>query len=640
MKNRGSDSGSGLDRRHFLALAGGVLGTAPFWARPVLAQDTQPRAPTPSLPQGFRHGLSAFGDLKYPADFAHFDYVDPNAPRGGTLSYTPGQWALNQNPNTFNTLNTLILTGDAPVGLEGIFATLMTRALDEPDAVYGFAASEVSIEENGKLYRFRLRPEARFDDGSKLTADDVVFSILTLKADGHPILAQQLVEVVGAEVGEPGEVLVRFSGKQARDIPLVVATLPIISEAYYSKHDFKTPTMDLPLGSAAYKVGSFTPGRTITYERTPNWWGETLPAFRGQNNFDAIRLEFFRDRQVALEGFKAGAYRLREEFTSRVWARGYDFPAVKEKRVVRFELPDGRPSGAQGWWINTRRARFSDPRVREALILAFDFEWTNANLMFGSYSRTASPFENSPLKAEGPPSPDELALLEPWRGKVTDEIFGEPFSPPKSDGSGQDRKLLRRAAGLLREAGFAVKDGALRDAQGNAFSLEILDHDSAFEPHAQAYIKNLRILGIQGSFRVVDAAQFQARQNSFDFDLMPRRWAFSSTPGDGLRLFFGSRSADVPGSYNLAGIKSEALDAMIEKVIAAQTRPEMTTAARCVDRLFRAGRYWVPHWYKPTHWMATWDMFGRPAVQPTYGLPFDTTWWIDRDKATRAGIPL
>ena len=616
---------AGLTRRATLTLGAAAAGAA-LLPRGALSQA-----------EGERHGLSVFGDLKYAPDFKHFSYVNPSAPKGGTLSYVPGSWAFNQNPNTFNTLNTLILKGDAPVGLTIVFASLMTRALDEPDAIYGFAAQSVRIEDAGRTYRFRLRPEARFHDGSPLTAEDVAYSINILKSEGHPLIAQQMGEVAGAEAAGAGEAVIRFTGNHARDVPLLVATLPILSKAYYATRPFNETTLDPPLGSAAYRVGRVEPGRYIEYERVRDWWGNGLAVSQGQNNFDAIRIEFFRDRQVAMEGFKGGAYLLREEFTSRVWATGYDFPAMRENRVVRFELPDERPSGAQGWWLNTRRPQLSDPRVREALILAFDFEWTNQNIMFGAYRRTSSVFENSEMKARGRPSPEELALLEPFRGRVPEEVFGEPFSPPVTDGSGQDRRLLRRAADLLKQAGWTIQGGALKNAQGQDFVLEFLDDEPSFEPHTLAYIKNLRILGINATLRLVDASQYQARQRDFDFDATPRRYALSSTPGDDLRLFFGSRSAQTPGSNNLPGVADPVLDTLIERAVAVATREELTVACRAVDRVLRSGRYMVPHWFKGSHWMATWDAFGRPE-KPRYDNPFASTWWWDAEKAARNGL--
>lgn len=587
-----------------------------------------------------RHGMSVFGDLKYAAGFKNFDYVNPQAPTGGRFSCTPSSWAFNQNPNTFNSLNTLIVKGDAPVGLTIIFASLMVRALDEPDAVYGLLAESVTVEEANILYRFKLRPEARFHDGTPITSEDVAFSIETLKKDGHPNLSQPLRDVVSVEPAGPHDVAIRFTGKQPRDVPIAVAGLPILSKAFYTAHPFADSTMTAPLGSGPYKVGNLAAGRFIEYERVTDWWGHDLPVSAGQNNFDIIRFEFFRDRQIALEGFKGGAYWYREEFTSRHWATAYDFPAIRENRVIRFELPDDRASAAQGWWINTRRTKFQDPRVREALDLAFDFEWTNAKLMYGSYTRTHSVFEGSDMKAEGLPSSEELALLEPYRGKVSNEVFGEPYLPPVSDGSGKDRKLLLRAQQLLQNAGLKREGNVLLDIEGQPFKIEFLDDDPIFTPHVLAYIKNLEFLGIKADARVVDAAQFNARETAFDFDIIPRRFAFASTPGESLHRYFGSEAAAIKGSVNIAGVRDPVIDALIDKAVNAATRDELRTAARALDRVIRAGRYWVPHWYKATHWLATWDVFGRPEAKPRYGLPSETSWWFDAEKAARIGIKL
>ncbi len=618
----------GVNRRDVLALGGAAAAALAL-----------PRAYAQVPLHVPRHGLSVFGDLKYAADFAHFDYVNPAAPKGGRLSYTPGSWGFNQNPSTFNTLNTLILKGDAPVGMTAIFDSLMVRALDEPDAMYGLLAESVTVEEDNRRYRFHLRGDARWHDGTPLTADDIVFSIETLKKDGHPVLTQSMRDVTGAEADGERDVVVTFTGTQARDVVLTVAGLPIISKAYYSARPFTDSTMEPPLGSGAYKVGNLAPGRFIEYVRVKDWWGENLPVSIGQNNFDVVRVEMFRDRQAAFEAFKSGAYWFREEFTSRVWARGYDsFPALNDKRVTRFILPDERPSGAQGWWINTRRKKFADRRVREALICAFDFEWTNNKLMYDSYLRTSSVFEQSDMKAKGSAPPEEMALLEPFRDRLPVEVFVEPYSPPKSDGSGKDRHLLLTAQKLLKEAGLTIDRGVLLDPDGNPFTVEILDDDPTFMPHALAYVRNLEYLGISGAFRMVDAAQFNARQNAFDFDFMPRRYAMSTTPGESLQQFFGSRAAAMAGSSNLSGVADPVVDALIDHVIAARTRDELNIAARALDRVLRAGRYWIPHWYKGTHWLATWDVFGRPETKPRYGLPFDTTWWFDAEKAARIGI--
>jgi microcin C transport system substrate-binding protein len=411
--------------------------------------------------------------------------------------------------------------------------------------------------------------------------------------------------------------------------------LPIFSRAYYSKRPFDESTLDVPLGSGPYKVGRFEAGRYIEYERVKDWWGSELPVSRGQNNFDNVRFEYYRDRDVAFEGFTGKNYLFREEFTSRIWATRYDFPAIRDGRVKRDVLPDQTPSGAQGWFINTRREKFKNPKLREALIYAFDFEWTNKTIMYGSYERTHSVFQNSDMMANGKPSPEELALLEPFRGKVPDEVFGDPFVPPVSDGSGQDRSLLRKATQLLQDAGFIIKDGKRVGPKGERISVEFLIDEPSFQPHHMPFIKNLGTIGIEATLRVVDPVQFRARVDDFDFDLTIQRFGFSTIPGDSLRSYFSSQSATLKGSQNTAGIADPAIDALIEKIIAAETRPALVTACQALDRVIRAGRYWIPHWYKASHWIAYWDMFGRPATKPRYARGVPETWWYDRDKAAK-----
>ncbi len=582
-----------------------------------------------------RHGISSFGDLKYPADFPHFDYVDPNAPKGGVFSQIGPNRAYNQGFLTFNSLNGYILKGDAAQGLELSFATLMARASDEADAMYGLAARSVRISADGLTYRFALRPEARFHDGSKLTAHDVVFSLTTLKQKGHPIITQLLRDLSGAEAADDTTVVLRFAEKRARDVPLFAASLPIFSRAYYGVKQFDETTLEAPLGSGPYKVGRFEAGRYIEYDRVKDWWGANLPVARGQHNFDVVRFEYYRDRDVAFVGFTAKNYLFREEFTSRIWATGYEFPAIKDGRVKREVLPDETPSGGQGWFINTRLQKFKDAKLREALICAFDFEWTNKNIMYGSYARTHSVFQNSDMMAVGKPSADEIALLEPFRGKVPDEVFGEPFLPPVSDGSGQDRALLRRASQLLQQSGYIIRDGKRVTPQGERMTIEFLLDEPSFQPHHAPFIKNLGTLGIEASIRLVDAVQYRKRVDGFEFDFAIQRFSFSATPGDSLRSYFSSQAAAIKGSQNLAGMTDPAIDAMIDRVIAAENRAALTTACRALDRLIRAGRYWVPHWNKATHWIAYWDVFGRPAKKPRYARGVLETWWYDRDKAAK-----
>ena len=625
-------AGGGISRRGALRLAGAAL------LIPGMEKAAAQGAETPAAPAAGEtetHGMSAFGDLKYPADFAHFDYVNPAAPKGGQFSQLGPTYAYNQSLLTFNTLNSYILKGDGALGMELTFATLMVRAADEPDAVYGLAAQSVRISADRRSYRFALRPQARFHDGTPITAQDVVYSLDVLKAKGHPIITQFLRDFEGAEAQDERTVTLRFAQKRARDVPLFAATLPIFSRAYYATKPFDETTLDVPLGSGVYKVGRFEVGRYIEFDRVKDWWGAELPVSRGQNNFDTVRFEFYRDRDVAFEGFTAKSYLLREEFTSRIWATRYDFPAVRDGRVKREVLADDTPSGAQGWFINVRRDTFKDRALREALILAFDFEWTNKNIMYGSYERTHSVFQNSDMMAQGKPGPDEVALLEPFRGKVPDEVFGEPFVPPVSDGSGQDRALLRRASALLTAAGLPIKNGKRVGHDGKPITLEFLIDEPTFQPHHMPYIKNLSVLGIDATLRVVDSVQYRRRLDDFDFDLTVARFSFSTTPGDTLRNYFGSQAAGLKGSLNLAGIADPVIDSLIESVMAADTRPALVTACRALDRVVRAGRYWVPHWYKGSFWMAYWDVFGHPAGKPRYARGAPETWWYDREKAAK-----
>ena len=584
------------------------------------------------------HGMSVFGDLKYPADFRQFDYVNVDAPKGGVFSLIPSVKAFNQSYQTFNSLNAYILRGEGAQGMDMTFAALMTRANDEPDAMYGLAAKSVQVSPDKTIYKFTMRPESRFHDGSKLTAQDAAFSLSTLKAKGHPIITQMMRDMVKAEATDEATLVVTFSEKRARDVPLFIAGLPIFSKAYYANRAFDESTLDVPLGSGPYKVGRFEVNRFIEFDRVKDWWGTELPVSRGSFNFDTVRYEFYRDREVAFQGFTAKSYLFREEFTARVWATAYDFTAVKDGRIKREILPDETPSGAQGWFINTRRDKFKDSRIREALTYAFDFEWTNKTIMYGAYTRTVSPFQNSDMMVSGPPSPEELKLLEPFRGQVPDEVFGAPFVPPVSDGSGQDRALLRKAGQLLSEAGCLIKDGKRLLPNGEQFTVEFLNDENSIQPHHMPYIKNLGTLGIEATFRLVDPVQYRARLDEFDFDMTIERFSMSATPGDSMRPFFTSQSARTKGSHNLAGIADPVIDALVEKIIAADNRADLTFACRAFDRVFRAGRYWVPQWYRTTHPIAYWDQFGHPPKPPRYaqGVGAPENWWTDPAKLNRA----
>ncbi|MGA2055018.1 MAG: extracellular solute-binding protein [Bradyrhizobium sp.] len=614
-----------LSRRHVLGLGLGAMSVP--WLHKAKAADTGQDI----------HGLSGFGDLKYPADFQHFDYVNPDAPKGGIFSLIPSVRAYNQSYQTFNSFNAYVLKGEGAQGMDMTFAPLMVRAGDEPDAMYGLAAKSVQISPDRLTYRFTIRPEARFHDGSKLTAQDAAFSLTILKEKGHPLIVVQLRDMVKAEAVDDATLVVSFAPNRARDVPLYVAGLPIFSKAYYAARPFEESTLDTPLGSGPYKVGKFEVNRFIEFERVKDWWAADLPVNRGSYNFDTIRYEFYRDRDVAFEGFTAKSYLYREEFTARIWATRYDFPAVKDGRVKRETLPDDTPSGGQGWFINIRRDKFKDPRVREALINAFDFEWTNKTVMYGAYARTSSPFQNSDMVASGPPSPEELKLLEPFRGQVPDEVFGEPFVPAVSDGSGQDRTLLRKAQQLLNDAGIAIKDKKRVLPNGEPFKVEFLLDEQSFLPHHASLIQNLGLLGIEATPRLVDAVQYRARVEAFDFDITTERLSMSATPGDSLRPYFTSQAAATKGSYNLAGVASPAIDALVEKAIGAQSRADLTVACRALDRVFRAGRYWIPQWYRATHPVAYWDAFSHPAKPPRYasGVGAPENWWYDAAKAEK-----
>jgi microcin C transport system substrate-binding protein len=620
-----------FNRRHVLGLGLGALSAASL-SPAAAASETGSET----------HGMSVFGDLKYPADFHHFDYANVAAPKGGLFSTIPTARLYNQSFQTFSSLNAYIQKGEGACGMELTFATLMTRAGDEPDAMYGLVAKSVQISPDKLTYRFTLRPEARFHDRTKLTAHDAAFSLATLKEKGHPLVLLQMRDMLKADAVDDATLVVTFAEKRARDVPLYIATLPIFSKAYYATRPFDETTLDVPLGSGPYKVGKFEANRYIEYDRLKDWWGADLPVSRGHFNFDVVRFEFYRDRDVAFEGFSGKSYLYREEFTSRIWATRYDFPAVKDGRVKLETVPDDSPAGAQGWFMNTRRKQFRDPRVREALICAFDFEWTNKTVMYGTYARTVSPFQNSDMVAKGPPSPEELRLLEPFRGKVPDEVFGEPFVPPVSDGSGQDRSLLRKASQLLTDAGLVVKDRKRLLPDGDVFRIEFLLDEASLLPHHAPFIKNLGVLGIEATPRVVDAVQYRARVEDFDFDVTVERLSMSATPGDSIRPTFSAQAAATKGSFNLAGIADPAIDALIENILAANSRAELTTACRALDRVFRAGRYWVPHWYRATHPLAYWDVFDHPKILPRYQIENYVTnvgerilWWYDAAKATK-----
>jgi microcin C transport system substrate-binding protein len=576
-----------------------------------------------------RHGLSIFGELKYGPDFQHFDYVNPAAPKGGRM-VTMGTGGA----NTYDTLNQYILKGDAAQGLDFLFDSLMVRAQDEPDAVYGLIAKSADVASDGLSVTFKLRPEAKFADGTPLTAADVIYSFTALKEKGHPAISMTLHDVVSAEALDPETVRYTFKGTLTRDLPIIVAQLPVLSKAYYSKQPFEETSLKPPLGSGPYKIKDFKPGTYITYTRREDYWAKDLPVNRGRYNFDEIRYDYYRDRNIELEALLSGQFDFREEFSSGAWATRYDIPAVREGRLITVVLPDQRPSGAQGYFINTRRDKLKDPRVREALDLVFDFQWSNKKLFYSLYKRTTSYFENSDMKASGKPSPEELALLEPFKDKLSPEVFGEPYTPPVTDGSGNNRDNLKKARDLLIAAGWTPgPDHMLHNAKGETLTIEFLEFEAMFERITVPYTDNLKRIGVDASFRLIDPAQYERRVKSFDFDVTTQRYSLRLTPGVELKSYWGSEAAKIDGSLNLPGINDPVVDALIDKAMAAKSRAELVTAMRAIDRVLRAGHYWVPQWYKASYSIAYWNKFSRPAVQPKYDAGVLDTWWFDSKKA-------
>ena len=577
-----------------------------------------------------RHGLSAFDVLKYPADFRHFEWVNPDAPKGGRLALI-GPAAR----TTFDNLNAFILKGDAAQGLDLLFDSLMTRSTDEPDAVYGLVAHSAELAPDRGAVTFRMRPEAKFADGTTITSADVAFSFDTLKTKGHPNIRGQLRDIARAVAVDTHTVRFDFTGALTRDLPLVAAGLPILSKGYYATREFDQTTLDPPLGSGPYRIGEFNQGSFVGYRRREDYWGKDLPVNRGRFNFDEVRYLYYRDRSAELLALQAGEFDLREEFTAVAWVTGYDVPAVKAGKLLRIALPDESPSGAQGFFLNTRRPKLADVRVRKALDYVFDFQFANKSIFHDLYTRTESFFENSPMKATGKPSAEELALLEPFKASLPPEVFDEPYRPPVSDGSGKDRKLLQAADELLNEAGWTVKNGVRVNPKGEAFDLEFLIVDPTSERVLSNYVENLKRLGFAISIRRVDPAQYQRRVKSFDFDVVTARYSLRLTPGVELRSYWASETASMDGSLNLAGISNPVIDTLIGKVVASKSRAELELAARALDRVLRAGHYWVPQWYKPIHHIAHWDRFSRPAIKPRYDRGIVDTWWYDAAKAEK-----
>ncbi|HVI52941.1 MAG TPA: extracellular solute-binding protein [Candidatus Sulfotelmatobacter sp.] len=568
-------------------------------------------------------GIAMHGQPKYANGFDHFDYVNPSAPKGGELHEA--------SLGNFDSFNPFIVKGQAaPIGQT--FETLMVESADEPFSEYGLIAESVEVPPERNWVVFNLRPQARFHDNSPITADDVLFSFDILRTKGSPNYRAYYQNVVKAEKLADRKVRFTFAAGDNRELPLILGQLPVLSKKYWQGRKFEETTMDPPLGSGPYKVESFEAGKRLTLVRVKDYWGKDLPVNKGLYNFDKIRIDFYRDSTVSLEAFKAGEYDFRPENESKKWATEYNFPAVASGQVKVRKFENQRPTGMQGFVFNLRRPQFQDDRVRQALTYAFDFEWSNKNLFYGQYDRTNSFFSNSDLASAGLPSADELKILEPLRGKIPDAVFTQTYQAPATDGSDTGiRPNLRTATQLLKDAGWEVKDGKLVK-DGKPFSFEILLDQPVWERIALPFVQNLQRLGIAATVRTVDSAQYINRLNSFDYDMIVHVWGESESPGNEQREFWSSATADQPGSANMAGIKSAAVDNLIETLVAAPDREALVARTRALDRVLLQTHIVIPHWHIGYDRVAYWDKFGIPDVVPRRGVVFDA-WWIDPAKA-------
>ncbi len=574
--------------------------------------------PTPS------HGIAMHGDLKYGPDFSHFDYVNPGAPKGGTVRLG----AI----GSFDSLNPFIVKGQAAAGSSQIYDTLMVNSADEPFSEYGLLAESVRVPEDRSWVEFTLRPEARFHDGKPVTVDDVIWTFNTLVEKGQPFYRFYYGSVIN--VRQTGERSVRFdfAPGENRELPLIIGQISILPKHYWESREFDKTTLEPPLGSGPYRIADVDAGRSVTLERVEDYWGENLPVNKGQNNFDRMIYEYYRDTTVALEAFKAGAFDYRSENSSKAWASEYDVPAVRNGLLIKAEIEHNRSAGMQGFVYNTRRPLFADKRVRQALAYAFDFEWSNENLFYGQYHRTRSYFDNSELAATGLPSEAELALLEPYRSQLPNEVFTEAYNPPSTNDKGGLRGNLRTASKLLNEAGWVIKDKRRVNAEtGEPLTFEVLLISPLFERIVLPFAQNLERLGIKITVRTVDSAQYVRRLDTYDFDVVVGSFGQSLSPGNEQRAFWGSAAADQEGGRNLMGIKDPVVDALIEEVIAAPDRAALVTAVRALDRVLQWGHWVIPHWHATYDRIAYWDMFGRPDVVPDSGNVF-MTWWVDPEK--------
>ena len=574
------------------------------------------------------HGLALYGETKYGPDFPHFDYVNPDAPKGGELKLGM--------IGSFDSLNPFILKGTPARHLSLMYDRLLEYSNDEPFSGYGSVAESITVPADNSWVVFTLRPEARWHDGVPITPEDVLFSLDILKAEGHPHYRSYYAAITRAEKVGDRQVKFTFGPETNREMPLIVGQFHVLPKHYWESRPFAVTTMEQPLGSGPYRLAAVEAGRHVTFERVPDYWGIDLPVKKGRCNFDRIHFDYYRDETVAIEAVKAGQIDIRQETGAKTWANSYDIPAVAEGRLLMEEIPHQRAAGMKAFWFNTRRPLLADPIVRRALAYAFDFEWTNKRLFYGRFSRTRSYFENSELASTGLPAGRELEILTPYRGRVPDEVFTTLYEPPSTDGSGRIRENLQRAKRLLRTAGWIVDEGVLRHATtGKDLRLEFLLDNPASEQYVQPLVGNLKRLGILATVRTVDRPQYQNRIQNFDFDVIVHTQRQSHNPGNEQTDFWHSRVADQPASGNWAGIKDQVVDELVEKVITAPDRRELVATTRALDRVLLWGHYVIPHWYASSFSLIWWDKFGRPETVPPFpgGRFFISTWWFDEEKA-------
>ena len=576
---------------------------------------------------GPKHAQTLYDEPpKYPANFKHFDYVNPNAPKGGTLRQA--------GFGGFDSLNPFISKGVSEENIGIIYDSLTRPSLDEPFTVYGLLAEKIEKAPDNAWVRFYLRPEARFHDGQPVTAEDVKFSFDTLMSKGAPMYRGYYADVEKVEVENPNSV--RFVFKQAgnRELPLIVGQLPVLPKHWWAERDFSKGSLDMPLGSGPYKVADVQAGRSIRYERVKDWWGKDLPVNRGFYNFDTLEIDYYRDNTVALEALKAGQFDYWLETSAKNWATAYNTPAVANGQLIKEEIANHNPTGMQGFIFNTRRPLFTDRRVREALGLLFDYEWANRQLFNGAYTRTRSYFDNSELASVGLPSADELKLLEPLRAQIPPQVFTDEYHPPVTDGSGIIREQQRRAYQLLQEAGWRVDGDQMLDSTGKPVSFEFLLAQTEFERVLLPFKRNLADLGIELVIRRVDVSQYINRLRSRDFDLIVGGFGQSNSPGNEQREYWHSSSADNPGSRNFIGLKDPAVDSLVEGLIKADSRQSLITHTRALDRVLLWGHYVVPNWHIKTWRVAYWNRFEHPEISPKYDIGLHT-WWA-REKSPEA----